>query len=80
VETRRRANTPAGGVEPPAVARLRAEQRRWVADRERNCTRDPAPGFVPRWAKPISTCFARMAAARRDELAAKLERTKRAPR
>jgi len=80
VETRRHADTAPGGVDPPAVVRLRAEQQRWVAEREQNCTRGPAPGFVPRWAKPISTCFARMSAARRDELMSRLERARRAPR
>ncbi len=80
VETRRRANSPPSGVDVPAVARIRAEQQRWVADRERECTRDPAPGFVPRWAEPISACFARMAATRRDELRTELDRMKGAPR
>jgi serine/threonine protein kinase/uncharacterized protein YecT (DUF1311 family) len=80
VETRRRANSPPSGVDVPAVARIRAEQQRWVADRERECTRDPAPGFVPRWAAPISACFARMAAARRDELRTELDRVTGAPR
>jgi len=80
VETRRHANTPAGAADSPDVARLQAEQRRWVADRERNCTRHPAPGFVPRWAEPISTCFARMAAARHDELSSRLDRARRGPR
>ena len=80
VETRRRANLPSGAVDPPAVARLRSEQQRWVADRDRECTRDPAPGFVPRWAEPISACFARMAAARRDELRSELDRVKVGPR
>jgi len=80
VETRRRANLPSGAADPPAVARLRSEQQRWVADRDRECTRDPAPGFVPRWAEPISACFARMAAARRDELRSELDRVKVGPR
>ncbi|HEX5073773.1 MAG TPA: protein kinase [Gemmatimonadaceae bacterium] len=79
VETRRLAKTPTGGVDPPSVARLQAEQQRWAAERERNCTRDPAPGFVTRWAQPISTCFARMSAARRDELMSRLERARRGP-
>jgi serine/threonine protein kinase/uncharacterized protein YecT (DUF1311 family) len=79
VETRRHAITPAGAADPPDVARLQAEQQRWVTDRERNCTRDPAPGFVPRWAEPISTCFARMAASRRDELSSRLDRARRGP-
>ena len=74
VETRRRANLPPGAVDPPAVARLRADQQRWAADRERECTRDPAPGFVPHWAEPISACFTRMAGARRNALALELDR------
>jgi len=74
VETRRRANLAPGAVDPPAVARLRADQQRWAADRERECTRDPAPGFVPHWAEPISACFTRMAGARRNALALELDR------
>jgi uncharacterized protein YecT (DUF1311 family) len=74
VETRRRANLPPGAVDPPAVARLRADQQRWAADRERECTRDPAPGFVPHWAEPISACFTRMAGARRNALVLELDR------
>ena len=74
VETRRRANLQPGAVDPPAVARLRADQQRWAADRERECTRDPAPGFVPHWAEPISACFTRMAGARRTALALELDR------
>ena len=74
VETRRRANLEPGAVDPPAVARLRADQQRWAADRERACTRDPAPGFVPHWAEPISACFTRMAGARRNALALELDR------
>jgi serine/threonine protein kinase/uncharacterized protein YecT (DUF1311 family) len=80
VETRRRANIPPAAVDPPAVARLRADQQRWAADRERECTRDPAPGFVPRWAEPISACFTRMARARRDELRIELDRMRGRPR
>jgi serine/threonine protein kinase len=76
VETRRRSNVPPGGVEPPEVARLRAAHQRWITDRERECTRDPAPGFVQRWAEPISACFARMAAAREGELRTALDRVK----
>jgi len=79
-ETRRHATIPPSGSDPPAVTRLRVEQRRWVADRERECTRDPAPGFVPLWAEPISGCFARIAAARRDELTSRLDRARGDPR
>ena len=79
-ETRRRADASPGATDPPAVTRLRTEQRQWVADRERDCTRDPAPGFVPLWAEPISGCFARMAATRQDELRSALVRVKGDPR
>jgi serine/threonine protein kinase len=80
VEMRRRANVPRGGSDPPAVTQLRVEQRRWIAARDLECTRDPAPGFVPLWAEPISKCFARMAAARRAELASTLSRVRAEPR
>ena len=79
-ETRRLANVPLDGATPPSVAQLQLEQDRWVADRKRNCMRDPAPGFVPRWAEPIATCFARMTAARRDDLMFELERARRESR
>ena len=75
-ETRRRALAPTDASDPPAVTQLRMEQRRWVADRERECTRDPAPGFTPLWAEPISGCFARKSAVRQDELRSALGRTK----
>jgi len=80
VETGRRTKMPPGGVEPPEVARLRAAQQRWVADREQECIRDRAPGFIPRWAEPLAACFARLSAARRDELRFELDRVKAAPR
>jgi len=79
-ETRRHAVVPTDASDPPAVTQLRMEQRRWVADRARECTRDPAPGFVPLWAEPISGCFARMSAARQDELRSALGRVKGEPR
>jgi uncharacterized protein YecT (DUF1311 family) len=80
VEMRRHANVKRGDRDPPTVTRLRQEQRRWIAARDRECTRDPAPGFTPLWADPISKCFARMSAARRAELAQELGRATRAPR
>ena len=79
-EMRRNANVKRGHRDPPTVARLREEQRQWIAVRDRECTRDPAPGYTPLWAEPISKCFARMSAARRAELAQELGRTTRAPR
>ena len=47
---------------------------------DRECTRDPAPGYTPLWAEPVSKCFARMSAARRGELARELGRATREPR
>ena len=79
-ELRRNANVRRGDRDPPTVTHLRGEQRRWIAVRDRECTRDPAPGYTPLWAEPISKCFARMSAARRDELAEELGRATRAPR
>ena len=80
VKMRHSANVTRGDRDPPDVARLREEQRRWIAVRDRECTRDPAPGYTPLWAEPISKCFARMSAARRAELAQKFGRTTRGPR
>jgi uncharacterized protein YecT (DUF1311 family) len=79
-ELRRNANVKRGDREPPSVTRLREEQRHWIAVRDRECTRDPAPGYTPLWAEPISKCFARLSAARRAELAQELGRATRAPR
>jgi len=80
VEMRRNANVRRGEREPPTVTRLREEQRQWVAVRDRECTRNPAHGYTPFWAAPISKCFARMSDARRAELARELGGVTRAPR
>jgi len=80
VEMRRNANVRRGDPDPPTVRRLRAEQRQWIGIRDRECTRDPAPGYTPLWAEPLSSCFARMSAARRAELVEELGRATRAPR
>jgi uncharacterized protein YecT (DUF1311 family) len=80
VEMQRNANVKRGDRDPPTVRRLRVEQRQWIAVRDRECTRDPAPGYTALWAEPISKCFARMSAARRAELAEELGRATRAPR
>jgi serine/threonine protein kinase/uncharacterized protein YecT (DUF1311 family) len=79
-QLRRNANAKRGDGDPPAVARLRQEQRQWIAVRDRECTRDPAPGYTPLWAEPISKCFARLSAARRAELAEALRRATRESR
>jgi serine/threonine protein kinase/uncharacterized protein YecT (DUF1311 family) len=80
VEMRRNASVKRGDRDPAAVMRLRQEQRQWIAVRDRECTRDPAPGYTPLWAEPVSKCFARMSAARRGELARELGRATREPR
>ena len=80
VAMRQNANVRRGDRDPPDVTRLREEQRQWIAVRDRECTRDPAPGYTPLWAEPISKCFARMSAVRRAELAQVLGAARRAPR
>ena len=77
VELRRNANVRRGDPDPPTVRRLREQQRQWIVVRDRECTREPAPGYTPLWAKPISKCFARMSAERRAELAQELGRASR---
>jgi hypothetical protein len=59
---------------------LRFEQQIWTEERYRECPRDPAPGYIPLWAEPISECFARMSADRRRELTESLDSLRRDPR
>ena len=73
VELRRLAGVRRGAPDPPAVTRLRVEQRAWVVARDRECTRQPAPGSVPYWAQPLADCFARVSAAREKEIGERLE-------
>jgi serine/threonine protein kinase len=73
-ELRRNAGVRRGAPDPPAVTRLRVEQRAWVVARDRECTRHPAPGSVEYWAKPLAECFARVSAARENELRETLRR------
>jgi serine/threonine protein kinase/uncharacterized protein YecT (DUF1311 family) len=77
VELRRAESFRSGASDPSAVRRLRFEQRIWLAERDRECTRDPAPGYIPLWAVPISECFAQMSVGRRSELAASLDSLRR---
>ena len=77
VELRRVAGAPRGTADPPSVTRLRIEQRAWISVRDRECTRDPAPGSTPYWAQPLSQCFADMSAARAVELREALQRVRR---
>ena len=77
VELRRIAGTQRGAPDPPGVTQLRVEQRTWIVQRDRECTRNPAPGSVPLWADPLSECFAQMSKARTDELGEALARARR---
>ena len=76
VELRRVAGVRSGQPDPPAVTRLRVEQRTWVSLRDDECTRDPVPGSIPYWAEPLAVCFARMSAARAAELEEALQRVR----
>ena len=80
VALRRAANVGPAEPDPATVRRLRIEQRIWTAERERECTRDPAPGYTALWAVPISECFAHMSEWRRNELAESLDSLRRQPR
>jgi uncharacterized protein YecT (DUF1311 family) len=76
VELRRIAGVSRGAPDPSSVTRLRVEQRTWIVVRDRECTRQPAPGSVPFWAQPLSECFAEMSAARAEELGEALQRAR----
>jgi len=77
IELRRRAGVRRGQPDPDAVTRLRVEQRGWIARRDAECTRNPVPGSIPFWAKPLSECFAALSAARKEELDETLRRLRR---
>ena len=79
-QLRRTAGVPRGAPEPPAVTRLRVEQRAWVVTRDRECTRQPKPGSVPYWAQPMAECFSRVSAVREKELAETLRRARQQSR
>ena len=80
VELRRAENVRGDAADPSIVRRIRIEQRIWTAERERECTRDPAPGYTPLWAVSISECFAHMSNWRRNELAESLDSLRRQQR
>jgi uncharacterized protein YecT (DUF1311 family) len=77
VEQRRIAGVGRGAADPTSVTRLRVEQRTWIVERDRECTRQPAPGSVPFWAEPLSKCFADMSGVRAAELRERLQRARR---
>jgi len=67
-ELRRVAGTPLGAPDPPAVQRIRVEQRVWLGVRDNECPRQAPPGGGLFWAQAQSECFAEMATARTAEL------------
>jgi serine/threonine protein kinase/uncharacterized protein YecT (DUF1311 family) len=77
VEQRRIAGTARGAADPASVTRLRVEQRTWIVERDRECTRQPVPRSVPLWAEPLSKCFADMSGVRAAELRERLQRARR---
>jgi uncharacterized protein YecT (DUF1311 family) len=76
-EMRRVAGVPLGAPDPPAVQRIRVEQRVWLGVREGECPRQAPPGAGPFWAQAQSECFAEMAVARADELRDAVRRLRR---
>ena len=77
VEQRRVAGAGRGAADPASVTRLRVEQRTWIAERDRECTRQPVPRSVPFWADSLSKCFAEMSGVRAAELRERLQRARR---
>jgi uncharacterized protein YecT (DUF1311 family) len=76
-EMRRVAGTPDGAPDPPAVQRVRIEQRAWLAVRDNECPRTAPIGAGPFWAEAQSGCFNEMADARAAELRDAVKRLRR---
>jgi serine/threonine protein kinase/uncharacterized protein YecT (DUF1311 family) len=76
-ELRRIAGTAAGAPDPPAVQRIRVEQRAWLGVRETECPRQPVAGAGEFWAQAQSQCFAEMASSRAEDLRDALHRVRR---
>jgi serine/threonine protein kinase/uncharacterized protein YecT (DUF1311 family) len=76
-ELRRVAGTAAGAPDPPAVQRIRVEQRAWLGVREAECPRQAVAGAGEFWAQAQSQCFAEMAASREKDLRDALRRVRR---
>ena len=69
---RQRAGVPTRAPDPPAVQRLRAQQRAWLETRDRECRRMAGGQEPPRWAPSRARCLAAFAADRTAELRARL--------
>ena len=76
VELRRAAPPGRRTIELPEVRQLRVEQRSWLADRDRECSRQVPPDSVALWARPLAECFARAAAVREGELQSARDRAR----
>jgi serine/threonine protein kinase/uncharacterized protein YecT (DUF1311 family) len=77
VELRRIERVPRRAADPPAVTRLRVEQRAWIAARDRECMRGVARPSTTLWAGDRSACFAGKSEARERELRARLNTARR---
>ena len=69
---RRSAGVSARAPDPPAVQRLRAQQRAWLETRDRECRRMGEGQEPPRWAPSRARCLAAFASDRTAELRARL--------
>jgi uncharacterized protein YecT (DUF1311 family) len=74
---RQRASTAPGDPDPPEVQRLRAVQRRWIAQRDAECRRRGRGREGPLWATPRAQCLQELSITRSRELSATLARLRR---
>ena len=64
-----------GAAEPPAVRRLRAEQRAWLVRRDAVCRRRVSTANRPLWGLERAPCFAELSRWREDVLRTRLSAT-----
>ncbi|MFL5578468.1 MAG: lysozyme inhibitor LprI family protein, partial [Gemmatimonadaceae bacterium] len=77
-EMRKQAGTAVGGPDPASVARLRAEQRAWLVERDEACERRLSGRSGSFWAVPRARCLGQLSSRRASVLADRLTRL-RAP-
>jgi uncharacterized protein YecT (DUF1311 family) len=71
-EMRRQSDVPTGAPDPPAVARLRAEQRAWLVERDEACRRQGGGREGALWAASRARCLGVEATRRAAVLADRL--------
>jgi uncharacterized protein YecT (DUF1311 family) len=69
---RRRAGARSGNGNPPEVARLRVEQRAWIAQRDLECQRQGRGREGALWAPVRAACLGEIADFRAQELRERL--------